>query len=446
MKSKFMTTLVLLAVIFSLVLTACGQATPAATQAPASTTEEAPVATAAPIAGTLTVLTHRTDLVDTVFVDYAKKFNEKYPDVKIEFEALRDYEGEIQIRMNTTDYGDVLMVPGPITLDKLSDYFEPMGSVDDLDPKYNFIKAGKSFDGTVYGISITGNFQGIACNKTVFDAAGITKNPQTSEEFIAAMQLIKDKTEAIPVYTNYAAGWTMTQWMGQLQSVSADSDYNNKMVHMDAPFASGTPYYTIYKLLYDLVKAGLTEKDPTTTDWEASKQMLADGKVGCLVTGSWSITQYKEKAKNPDDIIYIPFPANVDGKQYSAAGGDYAIAVNKNSENKEAAMAWAWWFLNESNYAFDQGGIPPLKEAALPATLDAFKAADVIFVPDNPAPAGEESLWGNIDKEAETGLWTPAPGQRVIDAARGASKETFDDIVNDLNKKWAAARAKLGVK
>lgn len=454
MKSKFVNIFVLLTLILSLGLAACGQATPAPTQAPANT--DAPVATdapaatdvptVAPISGTITVLTQRTDIVDTVFVDYAKKFNEIYPDVKVEFEALRDYAGEIQIRMNTTDYGDVLLIPDSITLDKLSDYFEPLGTVADLDAKYNFIPAGKSFGGTAYGVAITGNFQGIACNKKVFDEAGITANPKTPEEFIAAMQLIKDKTKAIPLYTNYAAGWPMTQWEGQIQSISGDPDFNTKEAHMDAPFAAGTPHYKSYKLLYDLVKAGLTEADPTTTDWETSKQLIADGKVGCLVTGSWSITQYQEKAKDKADIIYIPFPFNMDGKQYAAAGGDYNIAVNKNSKNKAAALAWIWWFLDKSNYAFDNGGIPPLKSAALPSTLDAFKAANVIFVANNPAPAGEEAFWSNIDKQAEIGWWSPTPGQRIVDAARGATKETFDDIMNDYNKKWAAARLKLGIK
>lgn len=455
--------LVLAMLVFSMILAACAPAATATPEAPKATeateaTEvpaeptvaEEPTATAAAevkaVSGTITVLTNRTDIVDTVFVEYAKEFNKIYPDVKVEFEALRDYAGEVQIRMNTTDYGDVLLIPEAVTLDKLSDYFEPLGSVADLDPLYNFVPAGKSYNGQAYGIAMTGNFQGIACNKNVFEAAGITANPKTPEEFIAAMQSIKDKTDAIPLYTNYAAGWPMTQWEGQIQSVSGDPDYTNKMVHMDAPFAPGTPHYTTYKILFDLVKNGLTEEDPTTTDWETSKQLIADGQVGCMVTGSWSIVQYQEKAKEAGDIIYIPFPSNINGQQYAAAGGDYNIAVNKNSKNKEAALAWLWWFLDKSNYAYDQGGIPPLKSAELPSTLDAFKAANVMFVANNPAPAGEESLWGNIDKESEIGLWTEKVGQRIIDAARGASSESFDDIMNDLNAKWAAARAKLGIK
>lgn len=464
MKHKLFHPVVFAMLLLSMALAACAPAataTPAepvepqpaeATTAPVEAATEAPATepTAEPveaaISGTITVLTNRTDIVDTVFVEYAKEFNKIYPDVTVEFEALRDYAGEVQIRMNTTDYGDVLLIPEAITLDKLADYFEPLGTVEDLDPKYNFVPAGKSYNGQVYGIAMTGNFQGIACNKNVFEAAGIAANPKTPEEFVAAMQSIKDKTDAIPLYTNYAAGWPMTQWEGQIQSVSGDPDYTSKMAHLDAPFAPGTPHYTTYKLLFDLVKNGLTEEDPTTTDWETSKQLIADGQVGCMVTGSWSIVQYQEKAQDPGDIIYIPFPSNINGQQYAAAGGDYNVAVNKNSKNKAAALAWLWWFLDKSNYAYDQGGIPPLKSAELPSTLDAFKAANVMFVANNPAPAGEESFWGNIDKEAEIGLWTEKVGQRIIDAARGASDETFDDIMNDLNAKWAAARAKLGIK
>lgn len=35
----------------------------------------------------------------------------------------------------------------------------------------------------------------------------VDKSPP--DEFIAALQAIKDNTDAIPLYTNYAAGWIM---------------------------------------------------------------------------------------------------------------------------------------------------------------------------------------------------------------------------------------------
>jgi ABC-type glycerol-3-phosphate transport system substrate-binding protein len=443
-----------------LTLAACGgsPATTAPTAAPAAEQPAAPAApTAAPAAeqpagaanadlsGTITVLTNRTDIVDTVFVEYAKRFNELYPNVTVEFEALRDYSGEVQIRMNTTDYGDVLLIPDSVPQDQLGNFFEPLGSVAELDAKYNFVNE-KAFGGQVYGIAKTGNVQGVACNQKVLDAAGVTANPTTPAEFLTAMQAVKDNTDAIPVYTNYAAGWPLSQWQSQLGSVSGDPDYENAvLVHDDAPWADGKPMHTIYKLMHDLVNQGLTEEDPTTTDWESSKTMLGNGEIGCMFLGSWSIVQLQGAAPSPDDISYMPFPTNVDGQQFAAAGGDWKVGVNKNSANKEAALAWLWWFLNDSGFAYDQGGVPPLKGSELPPQLAAFQTGNVTLVSQNPAPAGEEGLRDKIDNEAEIGLFADAWKQRIVDAARGASGESFEDVITDLNSRWAAARAELGV-
>ena len=64
------------------------------------------------VSGTIKVLTHRTDIVqDGTMKKYADDFNKTYPKVKVEFEALTDYEAEVKIRMNTENYGDVLMIP-----------------------------------------------------------------------------------------------------------------------------------------------------------------------------------------------------------------------------------------------------------------------------------------------------------------------------------------------
>jgi raffinose/stachyose/melibiose transport system substrate-binding protein len=56
------------------------------------------------VSGDITVLTVRTDLVqDGTMKKYAAEFNKIYPKVKVEFQALTNYEAEIKIRMNTED-------------------------------------------------------------------------------------------------------------------------------------------------------------------------------------------------------------------------------------------------------------------------------------------------------------------------------------------------------
>ncbi|WP_025026095.1 ABC transporter substrate-binding protein [Caldalkalibacillus mannanilyticus] len=395
------------------------------------------------ISGNITVLTQRTDIVDTVFQEYAKRFNEQYPNVKVSFEAFTDYEGQTKIRMNTTDYGDVLLIPNDIPLAELSTYFESLGSLDELSKTYRFADE-REYQGTVYGLPIVVNASGIVYNKTVFEQAGITSIPSTPDEFLAAMKKIKENTEAIPYYTNYVAGWTLNQWEDHRLSVAGDPSYvNRKMIDMDDPFALGKPHYIVYKLLYDLVKEGLVERDPFTTDWESSKVMLAKGEIGAMVLGSWAISQVQELADHPEDIGYMPFPYQKDGVVYTASSGDYKMAVNKNSKHKEAAMAWLWWFMNESGYAKSQGGISPLLDGEFPETLKSFEELNVEFIANTPARAGEEGIIDEIDQVSEVGLWQPDFKQRIVEAAVGNRKESFDDIMNDLNQKWKKGREQV---
>ena len=66
---------------------------------------------------------------------------------------------------------------------------------------------------------------------------------------------------------------------------------------------------------------------------------------------------------------------------------------------------------------------------------------------ENPAPAGKESLFSDINDESQLGIGsTDKEKQRIIDAAIGNSKESFDDIMKDFNKRWSEATEKVSQK
>lgn len=399
------------------------------------------------ISGDITVLTWRTDLVeDGTFDGYKAAFEKAYPDVTVEFEGITDYEGEVRTRMNTKEYGDVLGIPNTVTPAQLPDFFEPLGKVDELEKTYRFLR-DKTYDGVSYGIPVVGNTQGIVYNKTVWEAAGITEVPTTSEEFLADLALVK-ATGAIPLYTNYKDGWPLTQWESHRGSISADPEYQNKMTVSDAPWADGSDHFVIDSLLWDAVNQGYTEADPTSTNWEESKALLATGEISAMALGSWAISQMQQAAtdagKDPAEIGYMPFPHQTDGQFYATVGGDYNQAINVNSEHKAAARAWIDWFNAESGFAEAQGGLSPLKDGPTPSTLVDFETLGVEYVAQNPGVPGEESLLNDIDNEAEIGLFAPEYRQRLVDSARGATDETKEQIFADLNARWAAARASIG--
>jgi raffinose/stachyose/melibiose transport system substrate-binding protein len=221
-------------------------------------------------------------------------------------------------------------------------------------------------------------------------------------------------------------------------------DYVNGLATTDAPWTAGSDHYAIDKLLFDVVNGGFIEEDPTTTDWETSKDLLGKGEIASMVLGSWSIVQMQEAAADPADISYMPFPSQKDGKYFASIGGDYKMGVNKNSSNKEAAKAWLTWFVDESGFSFDQGGLPPRIDGDIPSQYDNFTRLDVQFIEQNPAPAGSEGLVSRIDDEAEIGLYRPDYRQRIVDAGRGATGESIEDIFADLNSRWAEARTAVG--
>ncbi|RDU24070.1 ABC transporter substrate-binding protein [Anaerosacchariphilus polymeriproducens] len=393
------------------------------------------------IGGEITVITHRTDIIDTKMADYKKAFEKKYPGTTVKFEAVTDYETDIAIRLQTEEYGDVLMLPSSIKNTDFPNYFESLGTVDELKKKYDerFLYS-KFYDGKVYGLASNCNVQGMVYNKKVFKEAGITKMPTTPEEFLNCLKQVKQKTKAIPYYTNFAAGWPLVQWQDQCWgSVSGDKDYhNNTIVHEKDPFSEGKPNYVVHKLLYDIVKQGLCENDPVTSDWEQSKVMLNNGEIAVMDLGSWAISQIKAAGSHPDDVGYMPFPWNINGKQYATAGADYCYAINTHSENKATARAWIDYMIDETGFALSEGSISILKSDPLPDTLKDFTKAELVV--DAPATTENDGLFDVLNNESEIALTSDIEKKRIVEAALGSSGESFDNIMKDWNARWAQAQ------
>lgn len=395
--------------------------------------------------GSITVLTQRTDLVQSGAMDaYAAEFNKIYPKVEVKFEALTDYEGEVKIRMNTEDYGDVLMIPASVAKNDYPKFFAPLGPSIKMADKYRFNDKSTVGD-KVYGIAQFGTANGFVYNKALWKKAGITAWPTTSDEFLADLKAIRAKTGAIPYYTNFKDGWPLVQWTTNIGSVTCDEDATNKLAGPVSPWKSGSELQVIDTLLYDIVEGGLSEKDPSTTNWEASKTKLAKGEIGSMMVGSWSITQMRDAAEkaggNPDDIGYMPLPVLKGDGHCATLVSDYQQAVNIHSKHKEAARAWIDWFTEKSGYSAKEGAVPTLKSAPMPSTLKDFVDNDVIFTERSESDTGEVN---EIDNAAEIGLNKPDYRQKLIDIARGAQKGSLDDYFAELDKRWDEAARTVG--
>ncbi len=399
---------------------------------------------------TITVLNGRNDLVDTLFAEYNKRFNEMYPGIKVNYDTPTDYAEDMTLRLTTKDWGDVCMIPTTVDKDEYPRMFLPFGTINDMSKRY-ILMDNRAYGDDVYGIPAMCNVQGIVYNKHVFEKAGITELPKTPDEFLDALQKIKDNTNAVPLYSNFSSGWAMGAWDGYIGgSATGDPDFTNKeLVHGSNPFADRgdmTGPYAVYYTLYEVFKRGLTEEDPTTSDWEGSKGMINRGEIGCMVLGSWAVQQFKEAGNDPDAIGYMPFPITVKGKQYASAAPDYAYGINLNAsiDNKMASLIYVKWMIEESGYAESQDCISIIDGAPEPEVLKDFDGVELIV--DSPAPAGEETLLTDINNESELGINSDNyPDCQIAEAALTKS-QTLNEIMDTWNKKWTAAQEKFGAR
>ena len=395
-------------------------------------------------------LHHKTDRqADGTMDAMIAEFNKEFPNITVSTEAVTDYAEDSLLRLSTGDWGDIMFIPA-VDKSDLSTYFMPLDTLDNLSAQLNFVDNWQ-FDNVCYGIPYMANAQGVLYNKKVFSDAGITELPKTPDEFIADLKLVKEKTDAIPLYTNYAAGWTMGAWDAYIGTVTnGDNTYiNQKFVHTADPFANpgdGTGAYNLYKILYDACAEGLIEDDYTTTDWEGCKGMMNRGEIATMVLGSWAYAQMQEAGDTPENVGYMPFPMTVGGKQYVNAGGDYNYAINVNSsdENKTASLVFLKWMVEKSNWCYNEGGYTVVKGGQNPDMYAAFDGCEVLS--DQPSLPGEETFLNDMNSESE--LSFNAGGndkvQRIVEAGATGS-ESFDDIMADWTKKWQAAQEELGI-
>ena len=401
------------------------------------------------ITTTIKWMHHKTDRVeDGTLQGYIDEFNKVYPNITVEQEGITDYAETALLRLPTGDWGDIMFIPS-IDMVDLETYFIPYGSVSEMSELINFADNWKYQD-QCYGVGYMANAQGVLYNKKVFADAGITELPKTPDEFIADLQLIKDNTDAIPLYTNYAAGWTMGgAWDGYLGAITTGDTawLNQKFTHTAEPFKNngdGTGAYALYKILYDAVAQGLTEEDYTTTDWEGCKGMINNGEIGCMVLGSWAYPQMEAGGPNAADIGYMPFPITVNGQQYASAGADYSYAINVNASADEqaAAMVFVKWMTEESGFSYNEDGLPVAK--SITDTKLAFEG--VTFLEDEPSVAGEEDLLNEMNSESELNINAGGNDkiQRIIEHAANGDM-TFDEVMAEWNEAWSNAQESCGV-
>ncbi len=418
---------------------------------------------------TITFLTNRTDLRNTILKDATNEFEKLYKDKgwKVRVETITDYENVVSTRISGRNYGDVLLIPQTVENKDLNKYFEVLGTTEQMtEDGWKGIHA-KAYQGDVYGLPIALQSSGILINLDIFNKANVHVAELTTPElFLSAMGKINNYGKEnisdfkAAFYTHTATGWGLSQWAAGITTAAGDADYMNLILpwdkqafynnELEKPGTIGK----MYALLYDLITNDLVESSPTTDAWEESKIWFAQGKIGAMAVGSWAIVQFEEAAEmyqtgKSEDIGYMPYPfENEDGELYVSISADYTIGVAKNSKNKELAETFARFFVETYNFAEKTGNIPPKADANYPAKIQAFRDSGAILVEETPAPFEYEGALSLAEKNAASSVtdekriaiwdsvWIMDFATTAFDVRDNRSQATVESLLEAIQQKW----------
>ncbi|MGL6259292.1 ABC transporter substrate-binding protein [Vibrio sp. WXL210] len=312
------------------------------------------------IQGEITFYTNRTDLVEAgIYDQYTQGFMQKYPEVTdVRVIAFADYQGTLRPRMNTGDYGDLVLILPSVPTEQYEKFYEPL---DMYQPDEVLFYDNWLYDDVAYGLSMGNSMEGLIYNKQVFAQANVDVPFKTLDDLYQAAEKIAAIGKT-PFYINFGAQWPLQFWDKYPVTIAGDSDVYEWMLGQDDSFSGQTAYRQSFTVLKTLVDNKWTESDLMTNSWEESKSVLANGEAGMFYLGSWFIPQVIDRGIASEDIGFMPMPVGNEGELRVQLNSDWGYAISKHSKNKETTKAFLMYLLEETNFEEIAGFIPTLKD------------------------------------------------------------------------------------
>jgi raffinose/stachyose/melibiose transport system substrate-binding protein len=285
----------------------------------------------------------------TYYQNAIKQFEAAHPGVTIKMQNIQneDYDGKLQTALNSNTAPDILFQRGGGKMQAMVN----AGQLQTLNlsaaDKTN-IGAGApvdSINGTVYGVPLDANPEGIYYSQDLFTKAGITTTPTTIPELEADIAKLKaagitpvavgakDAWPAAHWYYNFALRECSQDTMNQAgQSLKFTDPCWTKAGNDLQAFLKVNPFQTGFLTTAAQVGAG------------SSAGLLANHKAAMELMGAWepgTVQSLTPNQKPLPDLRWFPFPSVPGGAGNPSAmmGGFNGYSLSKN------APAQAWQFL-----------------------------------------------------------------------------------------------------
>ena len=174
-------------------------------------------------------------------------------------------------------------------------------------------------DGVQYAVPFYGYWEGLYCNKTVLEAAGVEVPGQetTWDQFLESCQKIKDAG-----YTPIAVSLAKEPHYWFEFSIF---NHDSAKTHLTVPEAvddeAGKAWQAGLEDLKELYEKGFLSENTNTATADEVFQSFLEGKSAFYVDGSWKMGGIKEGTDNIDNFTVTYVPGNGDRKSTDMVAG-----------------------------------------------------------------------------------------------------------------------------
>lgn len=270
-------------------------------------------------------------------------FKEEYPDINLEYVALGDpgLTDKTKVAMaNNKDLPDIFQSWGGAVMGGYADAGRLLDLTEELE-SINCSAAARqamSWKGKTYGVAPFFAIAGVFINEGLFDRLGL-KVPTTIAEMEQVAEALKAKgiqpfacgaKDKWPVLALYMY---LTDRFGGLQ---AFDDAAARKARFDSE-----PFVKAAQLYQSWAKKGYFGKMPLGEAYGDAQVLMATGKAGMHVTGSWMCAQYSSEEFTDQTLGFYAFPVLEGGvgKASDIMGmTDIGFAATKQAEKKKDAV------------------------------------------------------------------------------------------------------------
>jgi arabinogalactan oligomer/maltooligosaccharide transport system substrate-binding protein len=343
------------------------------------------------------------------FQELVAKFNQTYPNVKINYqsvpfgEAQNKFKTAAQAKTGAPDIlrAEVAWVPEFASLGYLYalDGSELMSDESDFLPTP--LSANK-YDGKTYGVPQVTDSLALLYNKELLSKAGITEAPGTWADLRTAALTIKEKTGVEGLYLN-PAGYFLLPFMYGEGGDLVDAQAKKIVINSDRNVAG-------LNIAKDLIASGAAAKPAANDAYGTMMTLFKEKKVAMIINGPWEVNNVKTAPAfgGLDNLGVAPVPAGSVKAGAPVGGHNYVVWSGMPQEKVDAAIAFVKFLSSAESQAFvaDKLGLLPTRKSAYDldavknnATISAFKPVVESAVQRPWIPEGGQ-FFGPLDQMA----------------------------------------------